>query len=43
MIALASAANNSMNLTIRPVTARASARPAPGRLAGYAERYILKH
>lgn len=30
--------NNSVNLPIRPVTVRAFARPAPGRLAGYAER-----
>jgi hypothetical protein len=26
-----------MNLTVRPVTARACARPAPGRPAGYAD------
>ena len=32
-------ANNSVNLTIRPVTVRACARPAPVRLAGYAERW----
>lgn len=30
--------NNSMNPTIQPVTARAAARSAPGRLAGYAGR-----
>ena len=31
-------ANSSVNLPIRSVTVRACARPAPGRLAGYADR-----
>ena len=35
----AAVSNKRMNLTIQPVTARACARSAPGRLAGYAQRY----
>jgi len=40
--AIAAQFNNRMSPAIQPVTVRAAARPAPGRLAGYAERYTNK-
>jgi hypothetical protein len=34
--------NKRVNLTVRPVTVRACARPAPGQPAGYAQHYAIK-
>ena len=35
--------NNRVHLSVRVVTVRACARPAPGRLAGYAERWAFRN